>query len=373
MDPFEAGLNALSREHNKPDTHGALDPESMHSAMIKEDDDSQAPSGGLRAPLHHDSPASSRSSKGRPGSSASKRSRASSRSSRRSSRSSRRSSRSSQSSRSSRSGLGVERRKSAFKDFKKQRTGQDGGGGMLDDFIGGICPSPAGSDTNSGVGGKYNRPVHADLNDEEIQTMKLDILFKIKILNDAGYSSPRAYSGTDSLVTLEMELSRLQTLEDMSYGLQMCQWGLTNGVSVLESVNENFKMTPLKLKGWSTSVHRQAHKFDPILLELYQTYAYRVRLGPFTKLSMALSFSAVNTHMANTLRLGDEGMAGTPSQSSGIFASMLGAMGNAFGSKGGGAAAADGQPPVVTAPGRSNIPETPQPQMRGPADIGFGD
>jgi hypothetical protein len=198
---------------------------------------------------------------------------------------------------------------------------------------------------------------HDNLTQEEIQTMKLDILFKMQILHDAGYVSPKEYNINDSLVSLEMELQRLQTLEDMSYGLQMCRWGLTNGVSMLESINESFRLTPMRLRGWSTSVHRQSHKFDPILLELYQTYAYRVRLGPMTKLAIALSFSAVNTHMANTLRgLDDKG-------SENAFSNMMGVMGSMMGGVG------SKEKKTTPAPGTAAEQGRPQPTMHGPGQV----
>lgn len=143
---------------------------------------------------------------------------------------------------------------------------------------------------------------YADMSPEEIQQMKLDVLFKMGVLHGAGYKSAREYSVDDSLQSLQIELQRLQTAEDMAYGLEMCRWGVVNGVSVLESLNEGLRLTPLKLKGWSATVHRRQHTLDPILLELYQTYFYKVHLGPVTKLSMALGLAAVNTHMANTVR-----------------------------------------------------------------------
>ena len=177
--------------------------------------------------------------------------------------------------------------------------GDDGGIEAIDDdddneiptggFASGFKESPAQN--------KY-----ADMSPEEIQQMKLDVLYKMGVLHGAGYKSAREYSVDDSLQSLQIELQRLQTAEDMAYGLEMCRWGVVNGVSVLESLNEGLNLTPLKLKGWSATVHRRQHTLDPILLELYQTYFYKVHLGPVTKLSMALGLAAVNTHMANTVR-----------------------------------------------------------------------
>lgn len=182
-----------------------------------------------------------------------------------------------------------------------------------------------------GFGAGMGRPAankYADMTPEEIQQLKLDLLFKMGVLHQAGYKSPREYSVDDTLQTIQIELQRLQTAEDMAYGLEMCRWGVVNGVSVLESMNEGLKLTPLKLKGWSATVHRRQHTLDPILLELYQTYFYKVHLGPFTKLSMALGLAAVNTHMANTVRANIEsGEPGDPS-AGGMpgFANVIGSM-----------------------------------------------
>jgi hypothetical protein len=179
-------------------------------------------------------------------------------------------------------------------------------------------------------GGSVKR--HTDMSPEEIQQMKLDVLFKMGVLHGAGYKSPREYSVDDSLQSLQIELQRLQTAEDMAYGLEMCRWGVVNGVSVLESINEGLRLTPLKLKGWSATVHRRQHTLDPILLELYQTYFYKVHLGPFTKLSMALGLAAVNTHMANTVRANiDSGESASASGGGGGggmpgFANVIGSM-----------------------------------------------
>jgi hypothetical protein len=147
---------------------------------------------------------------------------------------------------------------------------------------------------------------YQELSKEEIDTMKLDLLYKISVLNEAGFDSPKKFSIDDSLVVLEAEHSRLSNFEDLQYGLQVMRYGLTNGVSLLESVNENFRVSPLRLKGWSTAVHRDVNKYNPILLELYQTHAYSIRLSPLTKLCIALAFSAMSTHLANTMRSNEE-------------------------------------------------------------------
>lgn len=177
-----------------------------------------------------------------------------------------------------------------------------------------------------GVGAKSR--LAPDMSPEEIQQLKLDVLFKMGVLHQAGYKSPREYSVDDTLQTLQIELQRLQTAEDMAYGLEMCRWGVVNGVSVLESMNEGLKLTPLKLKGWSATVHRRQHTLDPILLELYQTYFYKVHLGPVTKLSMALGLAAVNTHMANTVRASVEGGEPGDPAAGGMpgFANVIGSM-----------------------------------------------
>lgn len=147
---------------------------------------------------------------------------------------------------------------------------------------------------------------YSELSGEEINVMKLDLLYKISVLNDAGFQSPKAFTIEDSLVALEAEHGRLSNLEDLQYGMQMMRYVMTNGVSLMESINENFRLSPLRLKGWSVAVHRDVQKYNPILLELYQQHAYAVRLSPLTKLCIALCFSAASTHLANSLRNNEE-------------------------------------------------------------------
>lgn len=160
---------------------------------------------------------------------------------------------------------------------------------------------------------------YAELSHEEINVMKLDLLYKINILNDAGFDSPKTFTVEDSLVALEAEQSRLNNLEDLQYGMQMMRYVLTNGVSLFESINENFGLSPLKLKGWSVTVHRDVNKYNPILMELYQQHAYAVQLSPLTKLCFALAFSAASTHLANSMRVSDSGS----DAGSNIFSSVM--------------------------------------------------
>lgn len=220
--------------------------------------------------------------------------------------------------------------------------------------------------------GRENSPVrqereehyrYAELSGQEINVMKLDLLYKISVLNEAGFESPKTFSIDDSLVALEAEHGRLTNLEDLQYGMQMARYVLTNGVSLIESVNENFRLSPLKLKGWSVAVHRDVNKYNPILLELYQQHAYAVRLSPLTKLCIALCFSAASTHLANSMRSNE----GDAPDAGNMFGSVL----NMFG-----AGARQNRTPV-RAPGASAPPDrTPpgdatgqQPTMQGPPPV----
>ena len=202
---------------------------------------------------------------------------------------------------------------------------------------------------------------YAELSGQEINVMKLDVLYKISVLNDAGFDSPKTFTIDDSLVALEAEHGRLTNLEDLQYGMMMMRYVLTNGVSLVESVNENFRVSPLKLKGWSVTVHRDVNKYNPILLELYQQHAYAVRLSPLTKLCIALCFSAASTHLANSMRGGDSG-----GGDNNMFASVM----NMFGS---GAAAkrtpvqAPGMPKAK--PAAKDSDGSDQPTMQGPPVI----
>ena len=208
---------------------------------------------------------------------------------------------------------------------------------------------------------------YAELSSEEINVMKLDLLYKISVLNDAGFQSPKTFTIEDSLVALEAEHGRLTNLEDLQYGMQMMRYVLTNGVSLLESVNENFRLSPLRLKGWSVAVHRDVSKYNPILLELYQQHAYAVRLSPLTKLCIALCFSAASTHLANSLRSNEDDRG-----DNNMFSSVM----NIFGAgKTPGKDRAPVRAPGVTVsntvrpPGNENETGPKQPVMQGPPAI----
>ena len=217
--------------------------------------------------------------------------------------------------------------------------------------------SPRGADREQQEQYRY-----AELSGQEINVMKLDLLYKISVMNDAGFEPPKAFTIDDSLVALEAEHGRLTNLEDLQYGMQMMRYVLTNGVSLFESVNENFRLSPLKLKGWSVTVHRDVNKYNPILLELYQQHAYAVRLSPLTKLCIALCFSAASTHLANSMR-GDD----TAASPNNMFASVM----NMFGGAGGtGTGAPKTERPPVSAPGAARpTPVDKQPTMQGPPPV----
>ena len=197
------------------------------------------------------------------------------------------------------------------------------------------------------------------LSSEEIMTMKLDILHKINVLVQAGYLSSRRFSTDDNLSALECELNRLTTMENMQYGLNALRWMVIQGVSVTEAVNTNFKLTPLRLQGWSASVHRRSHTLDPILLQIYQQYGYAFQPGPFTKLGFALAFSAANTHLSNTMALNMEGNGGENSSGNGN-ANTTG-MSSFFSMFNNGAAQSADRPPAPA----PNF-QAQQPDMSGP-------
>jgi hypothetical protein len=213
---------------------------------------------------------------------------------------------------------------------------------------------------------------YAELSSEEINVMKLDLLYKISVLNEAGFQSPKTFTIEDSLVALEAEHGRLTNLEDMQYGMQMMRYVLTNGVSVIESVNENFRLSPLRLKGWSVAVHRDVTKYNPILLELYQQHAYAVRLSPLTKLCIALCFSAASTHLANSLRSNEDDRGNNNMFNSVMNIFGAGATKNTPGRDRAPVRAPSASTPVVPAPSTpvpSAFKTNEQPTMQGPSTL----
>lgn len=143
----------------------------------------------------------------------------------------------------------------------------------------------------------------AELSLSEINQMKSDYLFKIRSLEEAGYQASRNYSAEDSLVSLQLELRRLQEMEDLTYSLKLARGVLTHSCSLLETVNETTKVSPLKLRGFSAAVRRDvdSRAYDSALQELSQKYFYRLRMGPEMKIFIGLSTSAVNCHLTNSL------------------------------------------------------------------------
>jgi hypothetical protein len=199
------------------------------------------------------------------------------------------------------------------------------------------------------------------LSSEEIMTMKLDILHKINVLVQAGYLSSRHFSTDDNLSALECELNRLTTMENMQYGLNALRWMIIQGVSITEAVNTNFRVTPLRLQGWSASVHRRSHTLDPILLQIYQQYGYAFQPGPFTKLGFALAFSAANTHLSNTMALN---MENNENDGNGNGGASTTGMSSFFSMFNNGAAQSADRPPAP-APGFGTASRN-QPDMTGP-------
>lgn len=143
----------------------------------------------------------------------------------------------------------------------------------------------------------------AELSLSEINQMKSDYLFKIRSLEEAGYQASRNYSAEDSLVSLQLELRRLQEMEDLTYSLKLARGVLTHSCSLLETVNETTKVSPLKLRGFSAAVRRDvdSRAYDSALQELSQKYFYRLRMGPEMKIFIGLSTSAINCHLTNSL------------------------------------------------------------------------
>lgn len=143
----------------------------------------------------------------------------------------------------------------------------------------------------------------AELSIHEINAMKSDLLFKLRSLEDAGYTTNRAYSSEDSLVSLQLELRRLQELEDLSYSLKLARGFLTHSCSLIETINETTKISPLKLRGFSAAVRRDvdARQYDSALTELSQKYFYTMRMSCEMKLLIGLGTSAVNCHLTNSL------------------------------------------------------------------------
>lgn len=182
----------------------------------------------------------------------------------------------------------------------------------------------------------------AELSIHEINSMKSDLLFKIRSLEDAGYTTNRAYSSEDSLVSLQLELRRMQELEDLSYSLKLARGFLTHSCSLIETINETTKISPLKLRGFSAAVRRDvdARQYDSALTELSQKYFYTMRMSCEMKLLIGLGTSAVNCHLTNSLLEASPGQKSASAPKSGGSSAGSGSAGSA-GSGGAGTNAAN--------------------------------
>ena len=140
-----------------------------------------------------------------------------------------------------------------------------------------------------------------EMSESEIRALKLDLLFKISRFKKSGFVPSREFTVNNTIVELKVEIGRLEVQENMGYGLKVSRWVLCNGVTLIETMNENIKTSPIKLKGWSAVVNQDLEQYDGPLLEIWQTHCSTMHIGPFTKLGLALGFSAFNVHLSNTM------------------------------------------------------------------------
>lgn len=152
------------------------------------------------------------------------------------------------------------------------------------------------SSTLSGLG-----RIQKQLSQEEILTMKREMLYQFDRLERKGLRIPKKFTMASSLDDMRAEHERLKRDRELDVSVQFQRRALMTAVSGVEFVNNRFDPFDVKLDGWADSINDNINDYDEIFEELHEKYKGKGKMAPEIKLLLTLGGSAIMFHLTKTM------------------------------------------------------------------------
>lgn len=136
---------------------------------------------------------------------------------------------------------------------------------------------------------------------EEINSEKMDLLYKYSRLEGNGYKSGLNLNMNTKLETLRIEVSKLDRMRNVQRSIRTQRKVLISFASGTEYVNKRYNPYKFALDGWSGDVLENIGDYDEVFEELHDKYKDSVQMSPEIKLLTAVAGSGLMFHLSNTL------------------------------------------------------------------------
>ena len=149
------------------------------------------------------------------------------------------------------------------------------------------------------VNSKWKSP--SLMSKEEINSEKMDLLYKYSRLEGNGYKSGLNLNMNTKLETLRIEVSKLDRMRNVQRSIRTQRKVLISFASGTEYVNKRYNPYKFALDGWSGDVLENIGDYDEVFEELHDKYKDSVQMSPEIKLLTAVAGSGLMFHLSNTL------------------------------------------------------------------------
>jgi hypothetical protein len=141
----------------------------------------------------------------------------------------------------------------------------------------------------------------SSMSKEEINSEKMDLLYRYSRLEGNGYKSGLNLSMNTKLETLRIEVTKLDRMRNVQRSIRTQRKLLISFASGTEYVNKRYNPYKFALDGWSGDVLENIGDYDEVFEELHDKYKDSVQMSPEIRLLSMCGGSALMFHLSNTL------------------------------------------------------------------------
>jgi hypothetical protein len=139
------------------------------------------------------------------------------------------------------------------------------------------------------------------LTQEDILTMKKELLYQFDRLEKKGLRFPKKFTMASSLEEMKMEFERVRRDREVDIAVKFQRKMMMAIITGAEFLNNRFDPFDIKLDGWSENVNEGINDYDEIFEELHEKYKGKAKMAPEIKLMFTLFGSAFMFHLTNTM------------------------------------------------------------------------
>ena len=141
----------------------------------------------------------------------------------------------------------------------------------------------------------------SSMSKEEINSEKMDLLYKYSRLEGNGYKSGLNLNMNTKLETLRNEVTKLARMRNVQMSIRTQRKFLISFASGSEYVNKKYNPYKFALDGWSGDVLENIGDYDEVFEELHDKYKDTVQMSPEMRLLTMVGGSGLMFHLSNTL------------------------------------------------------------------------